>query len=254
MRFFSLFALFGNTLILIALHKASFLHPPSKLLFSCLTTTDLFVGLVSQPLRVVFHATVAKKNWSGVCGIMEALSNASNAVLCGESITTLTEISVDRLMAFSNAGVQIQTGCDFNACSFICNILVDSELNFSPDLFVGQAFPLLMGLRMDFLLFNYFNLLLLKNLHDHSSPTSTNWGRRSKGNSLGASPMNMARYKGLLSVLCGYIQLYLFVICHTAISINVVGSKHKTTRQDRKVVWDFFMNNFVKISYASSVQ
>ena len=26
----------------------------------------------------------------------------------------------------------------------------------------------------------------------------------------------------------------------TAISINVVGSKHKATRQERKVMWDFF--------------
>ena len=33
-----------------------------------------------------------------------------------------------------------------------------------------------------------------------------------------------------------------WIYINTAISINVVGSKHKTTRQDRKVVWDFFMN------------
>ena len=37
----------------------------------------------------------------------------------------------------------------------------------------------------------------------------------------------------------------------TANSINVVGSKHKTTRQDRKVVWDFLMNELIKISFAS---
>ena len=38
---------------------------------------------------------------------------------------------------------------------------------------------------------------------------------------------------------------------YTANSINVVGSKHKTTRQDRKVVWDFLMNELIKISFAS---
>ena len=26
---------------------------------------------------------------------------------------------------------------------------------------------------------------------------------------------------------------------HTAISVNVVGSKHKAKRQDRKLTWDF---------------
>ena len=40
------------------------------------------------------------------------------------------------------------------------------------------------------------------------------------------------------------------ILQYTAISINVVGSKHKTTRQDRKVVWDFFMNELIKINYA----
>ena len=41
---------------------------------------------------------------------------------------------------------------------------------------------------------------------------------------------------------------------YTAISINVVGSKHKARRQDRKVRWDFFLNKFMKTSYASPVQ
>ena len=41
---------------------------------------------------------------------------------------------------------------------------------------------------------------------------------------------------------------------YTAISINVVGSKYKAIRQDLKIRWIFFMNKFIKISYASSVQ
>ena len=39
----------GNTLIIIALHKESSLHPPYKLLYQCLATTDLLVGLVIHP-------------------------------------------------------------------------------------------------------------------------------------------------------------------------------------------------------------
>ena len=46
----SITAILGNSLILIALHKESSLHPPSKLLYRCLATTDLLVGLVNQPL------------------------------------------------------------------------------------------------------------------------------------------------------------------------------------------------------------
>ena len=45
--------------------------------------------------------------------------------------------------------------------------------------------------------------------------------------------------------------LDLLLCVFTAISNNVVGSKQKAKRQDRKVMWDFFLNKFVKTSYAS---
>ena len=47
-------AILGNSLILAALHKESSLHPPSKLLYRCLATTDLLVGLVTQPLYAAY--------------------------------------------------------------------------------------------------------------------------------------------------------------------------------------------------------
>jgi len=48
--FLSITAFLGNALILIALQKESFLHPPSKLLLRSLAATDLCVGLISEPL------------------------------------------------------------------------------------------------------------------------------------------------------------------------------------------------------------
>ena len=47
--FVSVFTLLGNTVILIALYKESSIHPPSKLLLRCLATTDLGIGIVSEP-------------------------------------------------------------------------------------------------------------------------------------------------------------------------------------------------------------
>ena len=46
----SITATIGNSLILVALHKVSSnsLHPSSKLLYRCLATTDLLVGLVTH--------------------------------------------------------------------------------------------------------------------------------------------------------------------------------------------------------------
>ena len=42
--FLSIAAFLGNTLILVALHKETSLHPPSKLLYRNLAITDLCVG------------------------------------------------------------------------------------------------------------------------------------------------------------------------------------------------------------------
>ena len=93
----TLCTLSGNLLILIALHKDSSLHSPSKLLLRSLLLTDLCVGLISQPLHVIYLMTLANKNWR-ICGIAEGLAHASSTVLCGESINILTAISVDRLL------------------------------------------------------------------------------------------------------------------------------------------------------------
>ena len=60
----SITAFAGNFLILVALHKESSLHPPSKLLYRCLATTDLLVGLVAQPLRALYWMSVVQEHWS----------------------------------------------------------------------------------------------------------------------------------------------------------------------------------------------
>jgi len=51
--FLSITASLGNALILVALHKKSSLHPPTKLLFQCLAITDICTGVISQPLFAV---------------------------------------------------------------------------------------------------------------------------------------------------------------------------------------------------------
>ena len=94
----SVTSLLGNILILIALHKESSLHPPSKLLFRCLSCTDILVGLISQPLFIIYLTAMAK-NKQTLCLITERLAIISSAIVCGESITVLTAISIDRLLA-----------------------------------------------------------------------------------------------------------------------------------------------------------
>ena len=50
----SITGILGNCLILVALRKESSLHPPSKLLYRCLATTDPLVGLVNHPFYTTY--------------------------------------------------------------------------------------------------------------------------------------------------------------------------------------------------------
>ncbi|XP_058955497.2 melanocyte-stimulating hormone receptor-like [Pocillopora verrucosa] len=88
----------GNSLILVALHKESSLHPPSKLLYRCLATTDLLVGLVAQPLHVTYLMSVVHEHWS-LCHYAREAADITGVTLCGVSLLTMAVISVDRLLA-----------------------------------------------------------------------------------------------------------------------------------------------------------
>ena len=94
----SITAFFGNSLILVSLYKESSLHPPSKLLYRCLATTDLLVGLVAQPLYATYWMSVVQEHWS-LCRYVRDATYITGYVLFLVSLMTMTAISVDRLLA-----------------------------------------------------------------------------------------------------------------------------------------------------------
>ena len=95
---FSIIALLGNSLILAALHKESALHPPSKLLYRCLATTDLLIGLAGQPLYATYYISLVYEDWD-LCRYAVDAAFITGYALCGASLLTITAISVDRLLA-----------------------------------------------------------------------------------------------------------------------------------------------------------
>ena len=96
--FLSVTAFLGNTLILVALHKETSLHLPSKLLYRNLAITDLCVGIIVEPLYVTNWTSVVKERWD-VCYYSIRTAAFSGYTLCVVSALTLTAISVDRLLA-----------------------------------------------------------------------------------------------------------------------------------------------------------
>ena len=96
--FLSITAFLGNTLILVALHKETSLHPPSKLLYRNLAITDLCVGIIAEPLAVTYLTSVVNERWD-ICYHANWAKDFSSYTLCSVSLLTLTAISVDRLLA-----------------------------------------------------------------------------------------------------------------------------------------------------------
>ncbi|XP_078361684.1 trace amine-associated receptor 9-like [Oculina patagonica] len=92
----SITALLGNVLIIISLQKVSSLHPPSKLLLGCLASTDLGVGLITQPLRISYFMS---PEHSKRCHYLKIFYETIGLMFCGVSLFTLTAISIDRLLA-----------------------------------------------------------------------------------------------------------------------------------------------------------
>ena len=91
-------AFLGNTLILVALHKETSLHPPSKLLLRGLAATDLCVGIIAEPFQVTGLISAVYEQWNS-CRFTLAATMITGYTLCLASLLTLTTISVDRLLA-----------------------------------------------------------------------------------------------------------------------------------------------------------
>ena len=93
--FLSITAILGNALIVVALRKESSLHPPSKHLLRTLTTTDLCVGLIAEPLFVTLLLVIVNEHWN-ICRYAIIAVDIISPILCAVPLFTLTAIRVDR--------------------------------------------------------------------------------------------------------------------------------------------------------------
>ena len=88
----------GNVLILVALHKETSLNSPRKLLYVCLATTDLCVGVILQPGFVILLIS-AIQGGKDICYHILISSYVLGVITFGVSLSTLSVISADRLLA-----------------------------------------------------------------------------------------------------------------------------------------------------------
>ena len=203
----SIFAIIGNLLIIITLRKVSCLHPPSKLLLSCLACTDLGVGLTSQPLYYVF---IMAPEHSRVCFFASLLSLITGSIFCGVSSSTITAISVDRLLALS-LGLRYKQVVTMRRVKALVGthwvlwtiIMLVAFQNYSIFLGIASAVFLLGIMISSFCYTKIYRTLRLSQAQVQSQ------GHQGQQNEE-ATPLNKARYKKTVSTAL-WVQMALLV-------------------------------------------
>ena len=211
----SITASLGNILILIALHKVTSIHPPTKLLFQCLAITDLGVGLISQPLMatgMLLVDTIQNIDIKILEIIFVQLFKSLSITFCGVSVFASTALSVDRLLALF-LGLRYRHVATLKriravlACGCLALLLIMLVLNFWAKT-ARIVITISLTLCLIISLFSYTKIVL--RLRQHQSSVRDN-AQQGKANT-GGSPLNLERYKKTV-VSVALVQLAL-VMCY----------------------------------------
>ena len=203
-------AFLWNAVILMALRKECSFHPPSKLLFRCLASSDLCVGLILEPL---YTAYLMSPRLSIICSYASILTNISSGFFCGVSLTTLTTISLDRLLALQ-LGLRYRLIVTLKRARFFVVLLWLSSgitammFNFSYFITVGiMCIVLLLCLITS--TFSYTKIYFT--LRQHQSQVDDSIQRQGTYNG-GGRALNIVRYRKTVSAAL-WLQMTL-VVCY----------------------------------------
>ena len=191
----SITAFLENAMILVALRKESSLYPPSKLLLCCLATTDLCVGLISEPLYVTELLTVVNERWN-ICRYVSAAVFISGITLSGLSLAILTTISVDRLLAlllglrYRQVVTLKRTYTTVITCGLVSAAF--STTYFWNSLIILWSIVIVISLCLATSIFAYTKIFLTLRRHQTHVQDQTQQPNQT-------SPLNIARYKKAVS-------------------------------------------------------
>ena len=205
----SVTAFLGNLPIIVALQKPSSLHPPSKLLLGCLASTDLCVGLILQALLVTF---LISSEHPSRCYYVQRIFSTTVAIFCGVSLTTLTAISVDRLLALMlglryRHVVTLKRVWCLVASLWLYHVLISAIFYVSEDIFlcatcIEEIWRIIISNCC------YLKIYLILRQHQAQIQDHVHQGQLN-GGGIG---INVGRYKKTVSVHYGCKCCYWFVI------------------------------------------
>ena len=226
--FLSITAVLGNILILVALRKVSSLHPPSKLLFRCLATTDLCIGLTAEPLSIVYWMSLTHEQWK-LCRYAYASFFVVSYTLSSVSLLTMSAISVDRLLALL-LGLRYRQVVTLKRTYVIVVIFWIISAVVSISYLLNRIIPIWYGyiiipLCLLTSIFSYTNIFL--KLRRHQTQIQGHIHQEQPGEPV---PLNIERYRKAVSsalwVQCTLVACYLpFPIVRALVVDNIGNSK-----------------------------
>ena len=218
--FLAITATLANVFILVAFHKDSSLHPPSKSLLRFLAITDLFVGILAEPFYV---ALLFLTEYGGVslCAKIFGIAGRLAGILGLLSLFTVSAISVDRLLA-------LLLGLRYRQVVTFKRVLITVVCFWT---FLTTTYVIIMG-TFAHLFFYFITIISLclavatccyikifQTLNRHQVQIQEQ--SHSRGHPNGHPPLNIARYRKTVSnaicvqfsVLTCYIPLLVVIIC-----------------------------------------
>ena len=232
----SITAFVGNTLILVALYKVPSIHPPTKLLFRCLSVTDLCVGLFLQPLFAIRVLNSATKIISpgNFFYIIEANSSLS-FILCAVSVLTSTAISLDRLLALTlglryRIVVTLKRVAVLVTCFWLTGILLGMMRSFVSLRIALNGAIIWAILSLVASTFSYVKIFL--KLRQHQGRVQDRLQQVQQNEGL-PRPLNMQRYKRTVSSIA-WIQMTM-VACYVPFIVATVLNRY---RRDNDIAWN----------------
>jgi len=207
--FFSITAILGNALILVALRKESSLHPPSKLLLRCLATTDLCAGLIVEPLYLTLMVIVVNEHWN-ICSPVAVAVSITGYSLCLVSLLTLTAISVDRLLALL-LGLRYREVVTekrvflITITFYVASIAFSTMPIFWNSLFGSGYIMIVMSLCLVTSVFCYTKIFFFLRHHQHQLQDNVQQPNQ-------ANQLNIARYRKAVSTAL-WLQ-FMLVVCY----------------------------------------
>ena len=237
----SISASLGNILVIITLKRVSSLRPSSKLLLGCLASTDLCVGLITQPL---FVAYIISPEYSMFCYYFSILFTRLSITLGGVSVSTLTAISVDRLLALLmrlryRHVVTLRSVQSYVVISWFCSIVTTVINSYDARITLSITFSATI-LCIVSSIFSYTKIYL--KLRNHQAQVHQGHAHQGQPNG-GGMPLNITRYRKTVSSAL-WVQITL-VVCYLPYGIAAIFVLNGLRTQFLDLAWELTLSLFM---------